>query len=207
MNKKLIIFDFDGVLANTLDLAFVLQKKYNPTLTKDFFHSLSDGNFHENYKKAMSEGKINDIPEWEEEYSKVLLELNSEEMIQKLVVDLDKKYMLAVVSSTMSFHIEKFLTREKIEHCFVDILGADVHTSKVVKIKKLLEKYSIRADEAVFVTDTLGDIKEGNECGVRSIGVTWGAHNQSILEQGKPFAIVDTVLELEKSISEFFNSK
>ena len=40
-NKKLVIFDFDGVLVNTVDLAFDLHKKHNPTSTKEIFHSLN----------------------------------------------------------------------------------------------------------------------------------------------------------------------
>lgn len=203
-NKKLVIFDFDGVLVNTIDLAFYIQKKHNPDITKEYFHSFNNGNFFENYNKAIEEGKVKDIPDWEEHYLKGLLELNSHDVIQKLVLDLASQYNLAIVSSTTSPHISKFLEQEKIRSCFSEILGTDVHQSKVVKIKKLLEDYKISPEDTVFVTDTLGDMREGNECGVKSIGVTWGAHDRETLEKGEPVAIVDDVLGLEEAIAMFF---
>ena len=55
------------------------------------------------------------------------------------------------------------------------------------------------------MTDTLGDIREGNIAGVQTIGVTWGVHDRETLEKGSPLAIVDTVFELRDTIERFFN--
>ena len=207
MSKKLVIFDFDGVLVNTINLSFVLQKKHNPDLTEEAWHKITHGNFWENYQKAVADGSIIDPPNWDEGYIKGLLELNSHDVIQKLILDLQHEYTLVIVSSTSSSHIKKFLEQEKIEHCFEGIYGADTDYSKVVKINMLLKKFELVSTNAIFVTDTLGDIREGNECNVKSIGVTWGAHDRETLSKGEPYEIVDDVFGLEQAIYNFFNPK
>ena len=206
-NKKLIIFDFDGVLVNTLDLSFSIQQQHNPELTKEYFHALNHGNFLENYYKEVEKGNLVDVPNWEEAYLEGLLNLNSHDLIHKLITGLKDEYLLAIVSSTMSSHIDTFLRQEKIRDFFADISGTDVHQSKVVKINSLLAKHAISPADTLFITDTLGDIREGNRCSVSSVGVTWGAHDRETLLEGKPFDVVDDVMSLELSIHKFFTTK
>ena len=203
-NKKLVIFDFDGVLVNTSDVVFDLHKQMNPKTTREFFDSMHNGNFHEKFQKAIKEGLIDAIPDFETKYPKIIHDIRTHDVISKLVEDLSKEYVLTIVSSTRSDMIIQKLEQEKIHEYFVDVWGHDVAKSKVVKIKKLLEKYSLETKDAIFITDTLGDINEGTECGVKSIGVTWGYHDRKTLEVGKPLAVVDTVSELENTISRFF---
>lgn len=202
--KTLVIFDFDGVLVNTTDLNFRISKSVNPEMSKEYYHALSLGNFHENIKKATKDDGYVVHPEWMTKYSEGLLELTTHDIIRNLVKDISELHPLAIVSSTYSSSIREFLKQEDIEHCFTDVLGSDVHTSKTIKIQKLLDGYSIPPENALFITDTLGDIREGNECKVLSIGVTWGSHDSETLMLGKPFAVVDTVPELESEISRFF---
>ena len=52
-NKKLVMFDFDGVLVNTLDIRYRLHKDVNENLTFERFNSFSEGNFHEEMAKAV----------------------------------------------------------------------------------------------------------------------------------------------------------
>ena len=97
-----------------------------------------------------------------------------------------------------------FVRQEALADCFSEILGSDVHASKVVKIRSLLERYSFSPEDVVFITDTIGDIREGNACAVKSIGVTWGTHDMETLQSGDPYQVVDTVPELEHAVMAFF---
>ncbi len=184
---KLVIFDFDGVLVNTSDLIYSIFDSQNPHLTKEFFVQMHDGNFHERVKDAVEKHGYQPADKYHERYSAGLLELTTEDVVRKLIIDLYKKYNLAIVSSTRGDSIVKKLEKENIREYFSDVLGMDSHLSKVVKIQSLLEKFSLSSEEVIFVTDTLGDIKEGNECGVASIGVTWGMHDRKTLEKGEPY--------------------
>jgi phosphoglycolate phosphatase len=96
--------------------------------------------------------------------------------------------------------INEILDREDLSSYFTEILGSDVHTSKSEKIKKLIEKYNITSKDAIYITDTLGDIKEAEGCGVKSIAVTWGFHDRKTLEKGNPVAIIDEPMDLLEAI-------
>jgi len=201
---KLVIFDFDGVLANTEEMAYQIHKAKNENLTWKDFQYFSSGNFHEIYEKAVQEGKHIEPDNFYDNYKKGLEKINIHDALHKLVSSLAKNYKLVVVSSTSSVHIKNFLKKETLLHCFSDILGEDIHRSKVFKIETILKEYNSSPEEAIFITDTTGDVIEAQKCGVQSIGVTWGLHDREILEREKLFALVDTPEELGEKIEEFF---
>jgi phosphoglycolate phosphatase-like HAD superfamily hydrolase len=124
--------------------------------------------------------------------------------IRKCILSYSVKYAIAVCSSMESGHLRRVLENEGLTQFFSDILGSDVSTSKVVKIQSLLKKYGHDPKDALFVTDTLGDIREGVAAGVACIGVTWGTQDKETLEKGNPLYIVNTVPELEEAIERFF---
>ncbi len=64
----------------------------------------------------------------------------------------------------------------------------------------MFEKYNLKPEECIFVTDTTGDIIEARKINLRTITVTWGYHNKELLESEYPFCIVDTPDELLKAI-------
>lgn len=201
---KLILFDFDGVLANTNEIAFNIHKIKNKDLTWKEFQDYASGNFHEGIEKARREKKHLDADDFYGQYKKGLDTLNIHDALHKLILSLAKNNKLIIVSSTDSSYIKDFLKKENLLKCFSDILGTDVHKSKVFKIRTILEKYDIHPDDAVFVTDTTGDIREARECGVGAIGITWGLHDREMLGKEGPFALIDIPEELGQKIEEFF---
>lgn len=176
---------------NTSELSYKIHTIKNKNLTREQFNEYANGNFFEGYDKAVKEGRHIPADDYYGEYKKGLNALNIEKILHDTILSLAKNYKLIIISSTDTSYINDFLKRENIVQCFSDILGADIHTSKVVKIKTILQKYNLLPKEVVFITDTLGDIKEAHECKVPSIAVTWGLHDRSILEKGNPNKIVD----------------
>lgn len=85
-------------------------------------------------------------------------------------------------------------------------MGADVHKSKAEKFRMLFKHFG-EGTRYVFITDTLGDLREAEKVGVQGIGVTWGFHPRARLERGNPWAIVGTPKELEEKVMEFFNKE
>ena len=199
-NKKLVIFDFDGVLVNTLDFSFDLHKKDNPNFTWEKFQDFSNGNFIDGVKNAV-DGGAHIIPNnFYEKYEEEIEKIDINDILHQTILSLNKDYKIAIVSSTRSSTISDFLIKENLRDCFSDILGADVHRNKTIKINNLFEKYNILPKNAVFITDSLGDIIEGNNCGVKSIGVTWGIHSRIKLEKGSPVETIDDPRDLFNSI-------
>ncbi len=196
LNKKLVIFDFDGVLVNTLLFSYIIHKEKNPNFTWKKFQDFSNGNFIDNIKNAENGGGHVIPINFKEKYQDNIEKINIQESLHELIIILSKEYQIAIVSSTDSYLINNFLIKENLRKYFSDILGTDVGRNKTIKINSLLEKYNILPENTVFITDSLGDILEGNICGVKSIGVTWGIHDKKNLEKGNPVSIVDNPIGL-----------
>ena len=199
-NKKLVIFDFDGVLANTIPFCLRLHQESNKNFSLEKLREICLGNFLDGINKIKQEdGHI--VPDdFHDKYRVEAEKIRMEDVLKETVESLSKNYILTIVSSSPTISIKKFLEREKMDIYFSDILGTDIHENKTVKIISLLKKYEILSDKAIFVTDTLGDIIEGNKCDVKSIAVTWGLHERGILEKGNPAVIIDDPRDLVNSI-------
>ena len=183
-------------MVDTLIVSYSTTKETNENLSMDEYKSFFEGNVND----AVGE-KIDIHPDFFERYDHHAREIKVPKVIGGLTKELSKKYILVIVSSTGTSSIKKILERENVSENFSDILGNDIETSKVKKIKMMLEKYNTNPDNSIFVTDTLGDILEARKCGVKSLAVTWGFHNRKTIERGNPLAIIDAPKDLFDSIN------
>jgi len=199
---KMILFDFDGVLVDTLSICFSLNAENNAGLSLEEYKSFFTGNVYNSKRTDGSSMTYRD--DYFDQYAKKTRELKVPQEIKDILKNLSTKYKIIIVSSAPKPQIKDILDRESVSYCFADIYGSDLHTSKVVKIKKLLNEFDITSKDVIYITDTTGDIIEARECGVESIAVSWGFHNKENLLNEKPFALVDTPQELQQKIEEFF---
>lgn len=196
---KLIIFDFDGVLVDTLLACYSIVSETNEDLSIEEYKNFFAGNINDALR---GNKKMNPHPDFFGCYDVNTREIKVPLILKALVEKLSENYILSIVSSTATSSIRTILEREGINKYFKDILGNDVHGSKVVKIEMVLEKENTLPKDTVFVTDTLGDILEGKKCDVKSIAVTWGFHDKETLEKGNPAVIVDNPSDLEGAIKD-----
>ncbi|MGS0757506.1 HAD family hydrolase, partial [Roseateles sp. GG27B] len=96
--------------------------------------------------------------------------------------------------------IRRILVGAGIATCFSHVFSGDVEPRKAVSMRRFLgdQRYAAQrmcspayhdgdgggaldAGEVVLVTDTVGDVAEATEAGVRSVGVTWGMHTEEQL--------------------------
>lgn len=203
--RKFILFDFDGVIADSFALSYDVARITHPeaNLTADGYRELFEGNVYEAIKKTIPGGARNDA--YVAEYApRVEREVTMVPGMEKVVRQLATSYTMVIISSGASPHIRHFLERHSLEDCFAGVMGGDVHTSKVEKTRMVFEKHKLTSDDCVFITDTLGDIREAKERGVGAIGVSWGWHKHATLEKGIPFRIVDKPTELLDAVSDYF---
>ena len=202
--KKIVLFDFDGVIADTFDICYDIVAGTHRSLTKDEFRGFFEGNIYEAEEKLIKEGKFPNEEEFFAKYTPQVLEMRPIEGIPEVLEKLKEAYQLVVVSSTITSPIQRYLEKYDLVRHFDWIMGGDVHKSKTVKIKMVLAKYKVKPEDCVIITDTLGDAKEAAKCNVKSIGVTWGYHERERLEKGDFFALVDKVEELIPIVQSFF---
>ena len=202
-NKKVLMFDFDGVLVDTLLPCYKINLEVNKDLTLEEYKSFFTGNI---FKATRPDGTGKKRhPDFENMYETHTRELKIPPTLKNIIIELSKDYILTIVSSTHTSAIKNILKREEFLEYFSDILGADVAESKVKKIDMLLEKYSLIPENSIFITDTLGDIHEANKCGLKSIAITWGFHDFDDLKKGNPICIIDKPDLLIENIKKIIN--
>jgi phosphoglycolate phosphatase len=194
--RKLIFFDFDGVIADSFSPAFRVSKMIHPLLEPEDYRRRFDGNINETVVDSRVQKEHRPDIDFFTEYGPLLLGCRVFPGMRNVIEKLEKEYSLVIVSSTTTSLISEFLKKHHMEHHFAEIMGNDIHKSKIKKIGMALDKYKVAPSECFFVTDTLGDINESRHMGVEAIAVTWGYHSKESLIKGNPFAVADTTEEL-----------
>jgi len=198
----LFLFDFDGVLVDSLDLyaeavARSLERIGMPIVKdKEDYLALFDGNF---YESLAARGV--DLAAYHEAVREILPRIDTDAMkpfdgLIPVLAVLQKDHLLAVVSSNGYQTIRRMLEKFGFAPYFREILGADFRFSKKEKIAYALEKYKIPGARAFYIGDTAGDIQEARAAGVGSVAVTWGWHSRERLAAAGPDFLVDTPEEL-----------
>ncbi len=200
LREHLLLFDFDGVMVDSRPAAFAYMKRYNPGMTPEEHLALFEGNIYETEK----EFEFGPDGEFWADYSRNLLQTPPIPGIATAIEDLEDRYSMLVISSSFSGPIRSYLDQHELSKYFVEIMGGDVHKSKVEKIKMVLEKYEATASDCLFITDTLGDLREANHMKVPAIAVTWGFHSIETLQKGNPSRIAETPGLMVDAIDQHF---
>ncbi len=201
--SRVIIFDFDGPIVDSFLACFEMGEFRSPGITLEEYRMMFTGNIFDEFEKRQQGKPVIEPPDFDygKESQKRKLPLTPVQGIPELLKNLHTKaHILAIISSSNSERIREYLRTHHIEEFFTDVLGADVEKSKVRKFEMVAQKYNVSPDQMIFVTDTLGDIKEAAEHNIPTIGVTWGFHDKTLLRQGNPHAIVSTPKALEAAI-------
>lgn len=117
----------------------------------------------------------------------------------------DPAIKVFIISASSERSIKQFLTTAGVIDKFTAIYGYTLWSSKADQLRACLEEYAIKFDQAIFVTDTVDDIRVAHALGIATIGVTWGLDAEATLMAEHPFAIVHTPVELEKQRTLFFS--
>ena len=206
MKKKIILFDFDGVIADSFEMAFEVNQIIDRSIvTKNDLRRLFDGNIYDQVKLANKKESEKIHKEFFKMYIPRMKEVQVVSGMKEVITELAKTYTLLIISSTITSPISGFLEDHKIRHHFTEIVsGESFDTNKVERMKKVFEKYQSGPEDCVFITDTLGDMREATNVGVSSIGVTWGFQEEENLLRGNPFHIADSPGELLLVVTKYF---
>ena len=107
-------------------------------------------------------------------------------------------WQLAVATGKSDRGLNAVLAAHGLTDLFVSLQTADRHPSKPhpAMLEAALFEAGAQADEAVIIGDTSFDIDMGRAAGVASIGVAWGYHTPSELEQCGARVVAQSVSEL-----------
>ncbi len=207
--KPFLLFDFDGVLVDTANLSFQVLPEYFPGITNDEMLSMYDGNGVATVRTFAARHNIADIDACVRSLGLRFTELTKATVLSDevcaLVRDLAERYEMFIVSTAREEGIDAILRRSNMQRHFTKVYGQLAHPSKVEKIKMIFAEHGAAPDRCLFVTDTLGDVKEAREAGVDAVAVTWGFHDRVRLAKGSPWAIVDKLEDIPTSVHNYFS--
>ncbi len=198
----LIIFDYDGVLADTLDdLLQFGQEACNQLgvkhlVTKDDLNNLEVMSF-------ASFGRACGVPEHlVDEFVKICLDLFAEKKsppaiftgLSDVIRRLSVNHLIAIVTTNSSQNVNAFLVKHGLNRLIRAVYGVETPGSKVQKISMALNRLlENRKQEPVFmVGDSLSDVLAAKEASVTSIAVAWGHQSLENLLRGNPDYVVSS---------------
>jgi phosphoglycolate phosphatase len=206
LSMALIIFDYDGVLADTLDdlLQFgqeaCNQLGVNHIVTKDNLANLEVMSF-------ATYGRACEVPEHlVDEFVKVCLNRFAEKKsppaiftgLSSVIRHLSVNHTIAIVTTNSSQNVNAFLVSHGLDRFIHAVYGVDSPGSKAQKIAMARNQLvDNRKQESVFmVGDSLSDVLAAKEASVRSIAVTWGHQSLADLLRGNPDYVVSSPHDL-----------
>jgi len=197
----LILFDFDGVLADSFDLfswAFLEACRTHGVQgirsRKDFL-DLFDGNLYEEMERRGVGGSLQKdiLKEMAESLAHRSSEIRLFKGIPDTVTALARDAVLYVITSNLGEIVSRVLQNGGVTG-IKEIWGAEKETSKVRKIHRLRERHP--ECPPFYIGDTSGDIREARKAGVGALAVTWGWHDRERLLRAGPDALFNSPAEL-----------
>ena len=200
----LILFDFDGVLADTLADMLCFAQEACDELEVEHTVSETDLSELEVMSFAML-GRACGVPEESvDEFVRRCTEKFAARKsppgifagLAEVVRQLAESHVLVVVTGNTEGNVRAFLKAHGLDGCFRAVYGLDMPGSKVEKI--LMAKNQFAADDAMvyMVGDSLSDVRAAKEAGVKSIVVSWGHQSVDRLIGAMPDHVVGLPEEL-----------
>ena len=209
---KLIIFDFDGTLADTHELIVrtnqeAMKAMNYPVRDEEAIRKTIGLPLEAGIRTLFPELTDEVIPAWCAMYRKVFDVLKTQivpilfpEVKETLEWLYGKGYVLTVASSRHSSSLNAFLRDMGIAECFQYVLGAD----NVAKAKpdpepvlQTMRDLGYKPSETLVVGDMPVDIFMGARAGASTVGVTYGNSNRPELMQAGADYVLDHFSELK----------
>ncbi len=205
-SDALVMFDFDGVLADTLDVfcaamvaAFAAIGRPDLASREQVLTLLDDNWFASLSRAGVTAAEARTV---EEVFGAALRPptlLPCFPGVPKMLEHLARHHPLVIITSSTAAIVNGFLDAHELSG-IEEIMDADVDTSKVRKIERAVAAHPRAAHDHVarswYVGDTAGDIIEGRKAGLGTIGVAWGWHGAQRLRAASPDHLVETPQEL-----------
>ncbi|KUO51737.1 MAG: haloacid dehalogenase [Desulfitibacter sp. BRH_c19] len=206
VKSGLIMFDYDGVIVDSFEVHarnFIVacqENEFNEVNNYKDLLDLYEGNIYSGLSaKGLTKSTIDQIlKDYAIKQKTSLQGVRLFQGMKECIEILAKSNEIYIITSNVSDAVVDVLERLKVRG-FQDVIGAEKEKSKVKKIKTLKSKYSNLA--SFYVGDTKGDIFEGKEAGVKTIGVSWGWHGKARLMEAVPDYIVEYPEELVNLLS------
>ncbi|RMF26381.1 MAG: HAD family hydrolase [Cyanobacteria bacterium J083] len=206
MAIKLIIFDFDGTLADSFEILVKISNKLAPEFG---YAPISPTESHKlknlSSRAIVKESKISPLKlpfllrRVQKELQQYQDHIASIPGITQALFHLKEQgYRLGIITSNSSKNVNNFLQKNSLTTLF-DFVHSEINIfGKHRIIDKVLKQLNLAPTEAIYVGDETRDIKAAKRSKVHTLAVGWGFNSPDILSQYQP----DFLIKHPQALSE-----
>ncbi len=204
MVLKVIVFDFDGTIADTYD-AFV---EIVNELSGEFGYRPVGLNDLERLKNLSSREIVREsnislikipfiLKRVKTELNKRVKKLTPIEGIQSCLIFLKEKgYHLGIITSNSKENVTAFLEKNKLAETFDFICSGTTLFGKHKIINQVLKKGKLQPSELIYIGDETRDIQSAQKSKIQVIAVGWGFNSPEVLARYQPDFLAKTPQDL-----------
>ena len=197
----LILFDYDGVIADSYEVYFheftraCTAHGFDNLNSREAFLRLFDGNLIAQLIKAGF--PLRKLKKLADDFRPQIEMANSRIApfpgMVEILRTLSAWHPLIIITANSSHVVQRFLDTYAL-HDIKGVLGSDIETSKVKKIR--MARRQFRDHRAYYIGDTKGDMIEARRAGAIPVAAGWGWHSRERLESAYPDHIITEQDEL-----------
>jgi len=199
MPKKILIFDFDGTLADTLAVIVEITNRlaqefgYPPSNAEDLAQVRDLGAWQVIQRSGVSIFKLPLLvrklqKELSQEIEHTNLFPEMEETLRKLKAN---GHTLGIVSSNSSENVNRFLKIHHLDRLFDFVVSSTTLFGKHRSLNRLIQQQNFSRADIIYVGDETRDIEAAKKTGIQVIAVTWGFNSVEALAAYQPHYLLD----------------
>ncbi len=210
-----IIFDFDGTIADTFDLALEI---YN-TIAPEYNCRPAGPEDHELLRTKKPQELLKTYGVTRLKLLTLLLRIRKElsrhipdiKLVSGMEASLQEirnsGYKMGILTSNSVSNVSKFLDINNLSGLFDFIYSGRSLFGKEKVIRRLLMHEQLSADRVIYVGDETRDIEASKNAGIPVVAVSWGLNRREVLASLSPDQIADDPKELRGCLLRIFDGK
>lgn len=209
MSTKVILFDFDGTIADTYQAITTITNQLSTefgykALNQEELFLIKNLSSREIVK--LSEISVFKLPflirRVRSELSKEIAQLDLIKGIDQVLLKLKQLgYVLGIVTSNNKENVDIFLTKNKLTHLFDYVYSDTAIFGKHRVINQVIREHRLAKSDVIYVGDETRDIRSARKSQIPVVSVTWGFNAREILNDNQPDYLIDHPVELLRAIA------
>jgi len=204
MNVKVIIFDFDGTIADTIDAIVDITNNFS----EEFGYKRTSQeelakikNFSSQQIIRQSGISIFKLPliarKIKAELNKRIRTLKPIPGVKEALIELkSQESKLGIITSNSKENAVAFLESNQLQYLFDFVYSGRTLFGKSKVITHLIKQENFNPEAVVYVGDEVRDIEAARKSKIKVIAVTWGFNSRQVLTQYSPDYVVSDPKEL-----------
>jgi phosphoglycolate phosphatase-like HAD superfamily hydrolase len=215
MSVKVIIFDFDGTLADTLDAIVNITNR----LAREFGYQPTDSEKLTKFRNLTSREIVKQsgisifkipflLKKLKADLHYDIPNLRPIPGLKEVLIQLKNQgHILGILTSNSEDNVRLFLKKQEIEGLFSFVYAEPTLFSKHKVIRQFIQRNKLNSGEVVYVGDETRDIEASKKIPIKVIAVSWGFNTGETLAKQNPDFLIhqpSELLDVMGSLKKYF---